>query len=258
MNSPSSRAVKARISAAAAAVKSWPLFAQVLVTLVLLAITAVPFLMWVLQFLGGYVDKRSTDLLQSVRHAAGPVPTSGLSHPSDIPTEIRERLDTQLHELRRGGHYHVKAVKTFFKYQFVTVSVAATCAVLAGVFLVPITWKGWKAAPAILTTLFLIFGGLAALFTTYNQVYNLEANVTTNTALYYGYLKLEDELLSYYPRKAANDSTLVPISTLIRQIDDRTAELRSFAVALNPNRIPAIAAVVQQINSAPSTTSDGK
>jgi len=250
--------MKGRISAAATAIKSWPLYLQVLSILILLAVPAVPLLLWVMHALAGYVDERTTFLLQNVRHATASVLTDVLKHPSDIPAEIRQRLDTQLLELGHGAQYHLLAVKTFFKYQFVTVTIAATCAVLAGVILVPITWKGWKTASAVLTTLFLCFGGLAALFTTYNQVYNLEANVATNTALYYGYLKLEDELLSYYPRQAAKDPTLVPISTLIRQIDDRTAELRSLAVALDAKRIPAVAAVVQQINAAASTSPDGK
>lgn len=239
---------------AAAAVRGWPTYARSLLMVVLIGLPALAVALLVRPSILDFVTGYSNEWLRFARHLDGP-DSSELVMPDDLAAPAAERIAGQLADVRAMAHYHLLAAKTFFEWQYVTITISATAAVLAGVILVPISWSGWKDADPVLTTAFLIVAGIAALFTTYGQVYSQDANVAANTALYYGYLKIEDEILSFPARHAVADTTLAGAGALIRRWDARIAELRNFAVALDPESVPAITGIAEDLNAATATES---
>jgi hypothetical protein len=241
----------APLTRATRAVKSWPWYYQALLLAALIVIPGLLLTRYVVPRVAQQVETRADLLLKEARHVAAPADADLPTLPGIEPL-VEQRLEAQLTDIRKSAHYHLTVVKAFFRYQYVAVTIASTAAVLAGLILVPISWKGWKEATPVYKTAFVIFAGLAALFTTYNKVYNQDANIASNTALYYGYLTLEDRILSYHPRRVGQAEGMVSPVELITEIDESIAGLRSFAVALDPTSVPTATSVSDQINAAAS------
>jgi len=193
-------------------------------------------------------EAQADDWLADVRHYST-IDATPLRHPPDVPDAVAHRLDAQLLETRGSARYHVRATRYFLARQYMFVTIATLAAVIAGVLLVPISWQGLQKAQRYLSTPFLVFAGVAALFTTLNQLYQPAENATNNANMYFAYLSLEDELMSYYPRVVSGDTTAPSLGALIVHVDQRLAELRNFAVGFDQSKIPDVQAVSSRIGA---------
>ncbi len=237
-----------RIERAVAAVKQQPWYIKYSIILVLFAIPLIAIAM-ARPRLVAYAESRSAAWLAHARHLDAPADSPSLRHPANIDTVVQERLDTQLKDLRSAAYYHLTVARSMFGSQYMVVTIAAVAAVIAGVILVPISWKGWKSAPPYLTVPFLVIAGIAVLFATFNQVYQQNENVTNSTTAYFGYLALEDEMLSYYPRRSRDSASVIGPGAFIHHMDQQVKALRTFAIGFDPSRIPTISGVQEQIEA---------
>lgn len=175
----------------------------------------------------------------------------------EIPEDqdlIGHRLAAHVEDTRNFANYHANAAREFFVSQYKAITIATYAAVLGGLLLVPISWTGWKDAKLVLTVPFFLAAGTTILFTAFTQVYSLEENISTNTGLYFSYLALEDEILSFYPKRqealAEKVKEVKAPRVFLGEIEDRLEALRTLAVALDASSVPKIQEVFKAVQEA--------
>jgi hypothetical protein len=157
------------------------------------------------------------------------------------------RLKDQMTLVRSRLKHHSSLMVYFYGRQFMVITIATVCAVIAAALLIVITQKGWATTPVILRAFFLLAGTGAALFASFPALYRQEQNILDNAALYQGYLALRNEMLSYLATGQRLSGKKEPLPQFIHYVDSGLVNLGKVAIGFDASKIPDGGDLLKQI-----------
>lgn len=158
---------------------------------------------------------------------------------------IQDRLNQQLAEVQRRLHRHWSVTSYFYRQYFISISMTASLAVVAGGCGFFVSREGWSRSNNILVNLFIVSSGSALFYGQLPGIFKQDINISANWNLYQNYSSMRDEILTY----AATGGTIATATAVdgqpivitpeqfIYSIDKKLASLNALPIQFDTSQI---------------------
>lgn len=150
----------------------------------------------------------------------------------------KERIKEQLQEIRIRANSHISVMIYFYVRYYMSIAVASTSGIIAGICLFFISKVGWDHANEYVINVFLVTSSMAILFGGFPVVFKQEQNVAENKALYLKYIALEDEVNSYFATQENLEGEQQNLKKFIHYLDKQLARINQVAIGFDYTQIP--------------------
>ncbi len=199
-----------------------------------------------------YADERQREWMPEVKtEQIQPLPAESLT---DKPL-IKTRLDQQLTETQARLHRHWSVTSYFYQQYFISISMTASLAIIAGGCGFFVSREGWSRSNNIIVNLFIVSSGGAIFFGQLPGIFKQDINISANWSLYQNYSSIRDEILTY----AATGGTIATATSVdgqplvitpeqfIHSIDKKLASLNALPIQFDTSQIIKAPDVVNTI-----------
>jgi hypothetical protein len=173
---------------------------------------------------------------------------------SDRPL-IKARLDQQLTETQARLHRHWSVTSYFYQQYFISISMTASLAVIAGGCGFFVSREGWSRSNNIIVNLFIVSSGGAIFFGQLPGIFKQDINISANWSLYQNYSSIRDEILTYgatggtiaMATSVDGQPVVITPEQFIYSIDKKLASLNALPIQFDTSQIIKAPDVVNTI-----------
>lgn len=155
------------------------------------------------------------------------------------------RLEQQFNEIQLRLQQNTAVMIYFYKQYYISISMALGLTVIAGICGFFISRVGWEKANNALINIFIVTSSTAFLYGQLPLIFRQETNLEASKSLYFDYITLRNEILSYAVTGGTVSSGLdqastfenVPLRDYIHYIDQRIARLNQIPIDFDMSRV---------------------
>ena len=171
----------------------------------------------------------------------------------------KDRLFDQLQETAIRAKNHIEIAKSFYIWNYQTITLATLTSIVAAISLFFFGKEGWVRANKYVVNVFIVSSGLTIVLGIFPLVFKQEENISNNTKSYLAYIALDNRIRSYIATNqfftvasvansnsalglnnspVTNTNKLVDLSNVIHYIDNELATLNNIYVGFDSTKIP--------------------
>jgi hypothetical protein len=202
-----------------------------------------------------YADDRQRDWMPAINaEQFQSLPEDSLIDQPQIKTRLNQQLTETQSRLRR----HWSVTSYFYQQYFISISMTASLAVIAGGCGFFVSREGWSRSNNIIVNLFIVSTGGAIFFGQLPGIFKQDINISANWSLYQNYSSIRDEILTYsatggtIAAATAVDGQPIVITPeqFIYSIDKKLASLNALPIQFDTSQIIKAPDVVNTIMGA--------
>jgi hypothetical protein len=194
---------------------------------------------WYMGWRGRTLADSFTQDLKSSVYRVDPLPPLQFS-PKIAPLE-EDRIRHQYEDIERRSKYHLNALVFFYATYFRIVNMVAILGGITAICLFYIANRGWTNSDPYIVMIFAFMTVSTAYYASYPGVFQVDANISANKALYLRYIGIANSIATYVatydPPQQTNPSGAKPIVTFIQSTDDQMNAANDIAIGFDYSKV---------------------